>query len=107
MINILKVMCERCLVKGLFSTMEDVKILCDNFDGFCNKKYTDDDEYSRYVLYFYNLAVLLHDKGYTSLEESYSIYNAILTADNVGFVEIDDDIENDRTIKVEQIKNSK
>jgi hypothetical protein len=87
MINILNGMCERCLMKGLLPTLIEAKTLCDTFDRFRNRNYMNDDEYSRDVLYFYNLAVKLHDSGYTSLGESYSIYNAILFADSVDFVE--------------------
>ena len=104
MIDILKGMCERCLVKGLLSTIEDAKVLCDTFDRFRNKKYEDDAEYSRYILYFYNLAVMLHERGYTSLEESYSLYNAILTADRVDFVETNVDNE---SVKLEPVKNKR
>lgn len=104
MIDILKGMCERCLVKGLLPTLQEAKTLCDTFDGFCNKKYTDDEEYSRYILYFYNLAVILHESGNTSLEESYSIYNAILAADSVDFVKTNDNIEDDNVVKVKPVK---
>ena len=87
MLDVLNGMCERCLMKGLLPTLLEAKTLCDTFDRFSQRKYKDDDEYSRYILYFHNLATLLHDKGYTSLEESYSIYNAILSADRIDFVE--------------------
>jgi hypothetical protein len=106
MIGILNGMCERCLTKGLLSTLKEVRTLCDTFDSFCNKKYINDEEYSRYVLYFYNLAVMLHDSGYTSLEESYSIYNAILSADRIDFVETDNN-EDDNIVKDEPVKNKR
>lgn len=104
MLDVIKGMCERCLVKGLISTIEEAKTLCDAFDRFSNKKFEDDEEYSRYILYFYNLAIMLHDGGYTSLEESYSIYNAILSADRVDFVETNVDIKEDEVVKVEPVK---
>ena len=88
MINILNGMCERCLMKGLLPTLIEAKTLCDAFDRFRNNNYTGDEEYSRDVLYFYNLAIKLHDGGYTSLGESYSIYSAILNADNISFIEM-------------------
>lgn len=88
MINILNGMCERCLMKGLLPTLIEAKTLCDTFDRFRNNNYTSDEEYSRDVLYFYNLAIKLHDGGYTSLGESYSIYSAILNADNISFIEM-------------------
>ena len=100
MMDILNGMCERCLAKGLISTMVDAKTLYDTFDLFCNRKYTNDDEYSQCILYFYNLAVMLHESGNTTLEESYSIYSAILAADRIGFVEI----ENDNVVTVEPVK---
>ena len=87
MINILNGMCERCLMKGLLPTLIEAKTLCDTFERFRNSDYTNDEEYSRDVLYFYNLAIKLHDGGYTSLGESYSIYSAILNADNISFIE--------------------
>ena len=88
MIDILNGMCERCLMKGMFPTLMEAKILCDTFDRFRNNNYTSDEEYSGDVLYFYNLAIKLHDGGYTSLGESYSIYSAILNADNISFIEM-------------------
>ena len=103
MLDILNGMCERCLVKGLISTIEEAKTLCDTFDRFRNKKYENDEEYSRCILYFYNLAVMLHDRGYTSLEESYSLYNAILVADRVDFIETNEDKEDDKVVKVEPV----
>jgi hypothetical protein len=87
MIDILNGMCERCLIKGMISTLDDAKVLCEVFDRFSKSNYINDDEYSGDVLYLYNLAVRLHKSGNTSLEESYSIYNAILTADRIEFVE--------------------
>lgn len=86
-IDILNGMCERCLMKGIISTISEAKKMCDAFDRFRNINYKNDVEYSQDVAYFYNLAVKLHESGNTSLGESYSIYNAILTADRVDFVE--------------------
>ena len=88
-IDILKGMCERCLIKGLIQSLDDARKLYDVFDRFNNNGYVSDDEYSDDILYFYNLATKLHKSGNTSLEESYSIYSAILAADNVDFVETD------------------
>ena len=90
MIDVLNGMCERYLIKGMISSLGDAKELCEVFDRFRNNDYKNDEEYSKDILYFYNLAVKLHDSGYTSLGESYSIYNAILTADRVDFVEVGD-----------------
>ena len=87
MLDILNGMCERMLMKGLIETLDDAKKLCDVFYRFSTNNYTNDKEYSDDILYLYNKAVLLHSKGYTSLEESYSIYNAILFADGVDFVD--------------------
>lgn len=86
-IDILNSMCERCLIKGMFSTLVEVKTLCDTFDRFCNRNYKNDEEYSRDIVYFYNLAVKLHESGNLSLEESYTTYGAILAADRIDFVE--------------------
>ena len=94
MLNILNGMSERCLMRGMISTLDDAKILCEVFDRFRSNSYTNDEEYSRDIVYLYNLARKLHESGNTSLEESYSIYNAILSADSVDFVEIDDSVEN-------------
>ena len=88
-IDVLKGMCERCLIKGIISTLEDAKEIYDVFDRFSTNNYKNDEEYSDDILYLYNLAVKLHKSGNTLLEESYSIYNAILCADNVDFVETD------------------
>lgn len=106
MINILNGMCERCLMKGILPTLNEARILCDTFDRFRNNKYTDDEEYSRDIFYLYNLAKKLHDSGNTSLEESYSIYNAILTADRIDFIETDISVK-EENIKKEPIKNKK
>jgi hypothetical protein len=86
-INILNGMCERCLIKGLIQSLDDARKLYDAFDRFRNNGYVRDDEYSDDILYFYNLATELHKSGNTSLEESYSIYNAILSADRIEYVE--------------------
>ena len=108
MIDILNGMCERCLIKGLIQSLDDARKLYDVFDRFRNNGYVRDDEYSDDILYFYNLATELHKSGNTSLEESYSIYNAILAADMIDFVEtgIDADIEHineEKIIKVEPV----
>ena len=89
MIEVLNGMCERCLIKGIISTLESAKEIYDVFDRFSTNNYKNDEEYSDDILYLYNLAVKLHKSGNTLLEESYSIYNAILCADNVDFVETD------------------
>jgi hypothetical protein len=106
-IDILNGMCERCLMKGMILTLDEAKILCDVFDRFRNNKYTNDVEYSNDIMHFYNLAVKLHDNGYTSLEESYSIYNAILAADRIDFVETNEPIIVDEIAKIEPIKIKK
>lgn len=103
MINILNGICERCLMKGLISKVEDAKTLYEVFDRFSNLKYTNDEEYSRDILYFYNLGVQLHENRYTTLEESYSIYNAILSADRIDFVETKEPVM-EEVIKVEPVK---
>lgn len=90
MIDILNGMCERCLMKGMLPTLDEAKTLCDVFDRFRNNHYTNDEAYSSDVMYLYNLAGKLHDSGNTSLEESYSIYSAILAADKIDFVETDE-----------------
>lgn len=106
MIDILNGMCERCLMKGFLPTLNEARTLCDTFDRFCNNKYINDVEYSQDILYFYNLARKLHESGNTSLEESYSIYNAILTADRINFVETDTPIK-EEIVKIEPIKIKK
>ena len=90
MIDILNGMCERCLMKGVIETVDDAKLLCGVFDRFHNNSYMNDDEYSSDIVYLYNLAKKLHESGNTSLEESYSIYSAILAADKIDFVETDE-----------------
>lgn len=107
-IDILNGMCERCLIKGLIQSLDDARKLYDVFDRFRNNGYVRDDEYSDDILYFYNLATELHKSGNTSLEESYSIYNAILAADNIDFIEtdIDADVEHiseEKIVKVEPV----
>ena len=97
-IDIFNGICERCLSQGIIHTLEESKILCDTFDRFKNKKYKNDEEYSRDILYFYNLSVKLHESGNTSLEESYSIYTAILASDRIDFIETDNQI-NDNIIE--------
>lgn len=87
MIDILNGMCERCLMNGMLQTLDEAKILCDVFDRFRNNGYTNDEEYSSDIVYLYDLARKLHESGNTSLEESYSIYSAILAADKIDFVE--------------------
>jgi hypothetical protein len=106
MIDILKGMCERCLIKGFLPTLMEARTLCNTFDRFRNNSYTNDGEYSQDILYFYNLATRLHESGNTSLEESYSIYNAILTADRIDFVEIDIPIK-EEIVKIEPVKIKK
>ena len=103
MIDILNGMCERCLMKGVITTLDEAKLLCEVFDRFRNKKYINDKEYSGDVVYLYDLAVKLHNGGYTSLEESYSIYNAILSADRIDFVETDN-LNDDNIVKAEPVK---
>lgn len=106
MIDILNGMCERCLMNGMLPTLDEAKTLCDVFDRFRNNSYTNDGEYSQDILYFYNLATRLHESGNTSLEESYSIYNAILTADRIDFVETDIPIK-EEIVKIEPVKIKK
>jgi hypothetical protein len=84
----------------------EARTLCNTFDRFRNNSYTNDGEYSQDILYFYNLATRLHESGNTSLEESYSIYNAILTADRIDFVEIDIPIK-EEIVKIEPVKIKK
>ena len=107
MIDILNGMCERCLIKGLIQSLDDARKLYDVFDRFRNNGYVMDDEYSDDILYFYNLATELHKSGNTSLEESYSIYNAILTADRIDFVEISKMVEFPEYNNEENIVNVK
>lgn len=104
MIDVLNGMCERCLIKGMIPTLIEVKTLYETFDRFRNNNYKNDEEYSRDVLYFYNLALKLHDSGNTSLGESYSIYDAILSADRVSFIETNKSDE-EENIKVESVKH--
>lgn len=107
MLNILNGMSERCLMRGMITTLDDAKLLCDTFDRFYNNDYTNDKEYSQDILYLYDLATKLHESGNTSLEESYSIYNAILSADKVDFVETDlhipVDLEEDKGVDKESV----
>lgn len=107
MIDILNGMCERCLMKGIITSLDDAKTLCEVFDRFCNKKYTNDKEYSGDIVYLYELAVKLHDGGYTSLGESYSIYNALLAADRIDFVEVDEYNDENDVNKIEPVKIKK
>ena len=109
MINILNGMCERCLMEGLIQSLDDARKVYDVFNRFRNNGYVKDEEYSGDILYLYNLATELHKSGSTTLEESYSIYNAILAADNIDFVETDvdnSDIDNnvENITKVEPIE---
>ena len=106
-IDVLNGMCERYLMKGMISNLDDAKTLCNIFDRFSNNNYTNDDEYSADILYLYKLAVNLHDSGNTSLEESYSLYNAILSADRIDFVETDVPVVEERIIKQEPVKIKK
>jgi hypothetical protein len=100
-IDIFNGICERCLMQGIIHTLEEAKILCDTFDRFKNKKYKNDEEYSRDILYFYNLSVKLHESGNTTLEESYSIYTAILESDRIDFIETDNQIDD---VIIEHVK---
>jgi hypothetical protein len=77
-------------MKGMLSTLNEAKTLCEVFDRFRNNGYKNDEEYSSDIVYLYNLARMLHESGNTSLEESYSIYSALLAADKIDFVEIDE-----------------
>ena len=115
MIDILNGMCERCLMKGMLPTLDEAKTLCDVFDRFRNNSYTNDEEYSKDIVYLYDLARKLHESGNTSLEESYSIYSAILAADKIDFVETDESllsmtldehpIESENIVEVKPVKN--
>lgn len=89
-IDVLNGMCERCLMRGIISTLDEAKTLCEVFDRFRNNSYTNDEVYSSDIMHLYNLAGKLHESGNTSLEESYSIYSAILAADKIDFVETDE-----------------
>lgn len=89
-IDVLNGMCERCLMRGIISTLDEAKTLCEVFDRFRNNSYTNDEVYSSDIMYLYNLAGKLHESGNTYLEESYSIYSAILAADKIDFVETDE-----------------
>ena len=88
-VNVLNGMCERSLMTGIITTIDEAKTLCEVFDRFRNNEYENDEEYSGDILYFYNLGTKLHQSGNTSLEESYSIYSAILSADKIDFVKTD------------------
>ena len=115
-IDVLNGMCERCLIKGLIQSLDDARNLYDVFNRFRNNGYTKDEEYSRDIVYLYNLAIKLHDSGYTSLEESYSIYSAILAADKIDFVEIDEPflemtldehpVESENIVETKPVKSS-
>ena len=85
-INIINGMCERILMKGMISTIDEAKELCEVFNRVRNNEYINDEEYSGDITYLYNLAVKLHDSGNTSIGESYSIYGAILAMDRLDFV---------------------
>lgn len=106
MIDILNGMCERCLMKGIISTLDEAKTLCEVFDRFRNNIYTNDEEYSRDIVYLYNLARKLHESGNTSLEESYSIYSAILAADKIDFVETNEPLLSMTLVPPVEIKNN-
>ena len=117
MIDILNGMCERCLMKGIISTLDEAKTLCDVFDRFRNNRYINDEEYSSDIVYLYGLAKKLHESGNTSLEESYSIYSAILAADKIDFVETDEPLlpmtlvehpdESENIVETKPIKNKR
>jgi hypothetical protein len=106
-IDILNGMCERYLMKGMITKLNDAKTLYEVFDRFRNNSYVNDDEYSGDILYLYKIAVNLHKSGNTSLEESYSLYNAILSADRIDFVETDVSVVEERIIKQEPVKIKK
>ena len=115
-IDILNGMCERCLMNGMIPTLNEAKTLCEVFNRFRNNGYTNDEEYSSDVVYLYDLARKLHESGNTSLEESYSIYSAILAADNIDFVETDEpilpmtlvpSIETENVVEVKPVKNKR
>lgn len=110
MIDILNGMCERCLNKGIITTLNESKELCEVFDRFINNEYINDEQYSGDILYLYNLATKLHQSGNTSIEESYSIYNAILTADRIDFVETVVNIEPvviENVVEEKKVKNKR
>lgn len=117
MIDILNGMCERCLMNGILPTLNEAKTLCEVFDRFRNNGYTNDEEYSSDIVYLYDLARKLHESGNTSLEESYSIYSAILAADKIDFVEIDEPllpmtleehpVESENIVEVKPVKNKR
>lgn len=107
MIDILNGMCERCLMKGIVTTLDDAKILYDTFDRFRNNRYMNDEEYTGDISYLYNLAMNLHESGNTTLGESYSIYAALLAADKIDFVETDMPIEEEIIVEPVKIKRSK
>jgi hypothetical protein len=105
-IGVLNGMCERCLIKGVITTLDDAKVLYDVFDRFRHSSYINDVEYSNDVMYLYNLAVKLHESGYTSLEESYSIYSALLSADGIEFIETKEPVEvNSKRNKKSKVEN--
>ena len=116
-INVFNGMCERCLIKGIIKTLDEAKSLCEVFDRFNKNNYKNDIEYTDDITYLYNLAVKLHESGNTSLGESYSIYGALLAADNVDFIEFNnvdnaeknvDNVDNaEKIVKVEPIKLKK
>ena len=66
-------------------------------------------------MYLYGLARKLHESGNTSLEESYSIYSAILAADKIDFVETDEPllamtldehpVESENIVEVKPVKD--
>lgn len=117
MIDILNGMCERCLMNGMLPTLDEAKTLCDVFDRFRNINYSNDEEYSSDILYLYGLARKLHESGNTSLEESYSIYSAILAADKIDFVETDEPllamtldehpVESENIVEVKPVKDKR
>ena len=117
MIDILNGMCERCLMNGMLQTLDEAKILCDVFDRFRNNGYTNDEEYSSDIVYLYDLARKLHESGNTSLEESYSIYSAILSADKIDFVETDEPllpmaldeypVESENVVEIKPVKTKR
>jgi hypothetical protein len=103
-IDILNGMCERCLMKGIVSTLDEAKSMCEVFNRFRENNYVHDGEYTDDILYLHSLATELHNGGHTSLGESYSIYSAILAADSIDFVETN--IEHDSETNVEMVEST-
>ena len=73
------------------------------FEGVYSRTNCYEEELHEKADDLYDLAINLHGSGHTSLGESYSIYSALLEADKVDFVEINEPIEED-IIVVEPVK---